>query len=60
MTTFGAGKISPLPCGEQAISKNVDFSRSLDVRLILQPFLLVKLQDFKHYITNRRTIDVLC
>ena len=24
-TTFGAEKISPLPCGEQAISKNVGF-----------------------------------
>ena len=26
----------------------------------MQPFLLVKLPDFKYYITNRRTIDVLC
>ena len=24
----------------------------------MQPFLLVKLPDFKYYITNRRTIDV--
>ena len=60
-TTPGAGNISPLPCGKQAISKNVGFRGPyIDVRLILQPFLLVTLPDFKYYITNRLTVDVLC
>ena len=47
-TIPGAGNISPLPCGKQAISKNVGFRGPyVDVRLILQPFLLVTLPDFK-------------